>query len=200
MRIGALELLQGLTGSPEGLTQVCPGCTVRFCSSLTPSRQLVHRGDAVIPPLLRLLGVRNPAGALAALTSGQRLDRESPTAATCLVNLTSHTDLAEAALVRGVVERLMECVRNAECEAELRGLCVMVLANATVTEKGTLRLLQEGKGPLEGARLLCISTRQLSALRLPPGVPSAPAERRCRRAPSVPRPRGRQRVGDASRP
>jgi hypothetical protein len=59
--------------------------------------------------------------------------------------------MAAAALERGVSERLMECVRSPECDDELRGLCVMVLANVTITPAGAARLLQEGRGPLEGA-------------------------------------------------
>ena len=75
----------------------------------------------------------------------------STRAATCLVNLTTHDGAAAEALERGVVERLMECVRSSECGEELRGLCVMALANVTVPAHGAARLLQEGKGPLEGA-------------------------------------------------
>ena len=67
------------------------------------------------------------------------------------MNITSHGHSEVTRAVElGAVERLMDCVREAS-DGELRSLCVMALANVSSSPFGAQRLLQVGKGALEGA-------------------------------------------------
>ena len=68
------------------------------------------------------------------------------------MNITSngHRELGLAAEL-GAVERLMECIREPATDSQLRSFCVMALANLSTAPMGVQRLLQVGKGALEGA-------------------------------------------------
>ena len=45
----------------------------------------------------------------------------------------------------------MECIREPATDSQLRSFCVMALANLSTAPMGVQRLLQVGKGALEGA-------------------------------------------------
>ncbi len=105
----------------------------------TRRAQLCKRSHEVVPPLLRLLGVRAlrsrrrrrthslSVAARHAFPAAQKQLPEARCAATALVNMTGDRRAAEAALEKGAVERAMEHVRDDE-RAELRGLLASVLA------------------------------------------------------------------------